>query len=514
MKRLVRILVALSVGIVLLISTALPVYAIDDPDTPPSVNAVYVYEDLLETGDVGVLIDYYLDYDFTLPITGTPVPDELVTEAYMAVFIDDDGVTQLKSVAPYTFVNSGYGRGLVWIYFTEAEATGFVLDSANVALYKIWLVGNPTLAWAGAPPKTIANIDEWNTTGDPSVMLGLRVLTYADLLELAWGLDMIEVTALGNKLTTTGEAYFDNVIANLRTIAPLVYASGEFDPTLEDLDYSTSLGATMTNVTGTVTDSPVVLVFGSTMTNVTGVVTGSPVVLVDGANTVNVTKVGTFNIVLTAKTKGTAANGTGHVNGSPVALAVGANVITVPAGGTGTIIVTLVHTVNVTAFGTFTIELAHGTAGTIADGVVGNVVGASIPLVAGTNTVSVLVGNEGDLDITVNQVDTETTMTDTVIGTGFDLTTVATRFGMSRWMFSGLVWLILSIVICAAVYRVSGSDELSMQSGGGKTIMIVFDICIIGGAVLGLMHPLVAVLFFIGWSAVTGYVIFFRGANI
>lgn len=516
MKRLIRLITALLLPIIILFGSVLPVYAIADPDSPPSINAVYVYEDLLETGDVGVLIDYYLDYDFTLPITGEPVPDETVTEAYMAVFIDVDGTTNLKAVAPYTFVNSGYGRGLVWIYFTKVEATAASLDSADIALYSIWLMGNPTLAWSGDPPKTIANIDEWHTsaTCDPSVLLGLKVLYYADQLEIIWGYDLIQVTPLGNKLTTTGEEYFDNAIPSLRIIAPNVYASGEFDPTLEGLDYSTTLGAIMTNVTGTVTGSPITLAFGSTMTNVTGSVAGSPIVLVDGVNTVNVEQTGTFNVFLVAKSKGTAVNGTGQVNGSPVALAVGANIITVPAGGTGTLIITVVHTVNVTNFGTFTIELAHGTTGTIADGVTGNVVGTPVALVSGVNTVSVLVGDEGDLNISVNKVDTETSVENTIVGTGFDLTEVATAFGMSRWMFSGLVWLIISIIICAAVYRISGSDQLSIQSGSGKTIMIVFDVCIIGGVVLGLMHPLVAVLMFIGWSALTGYVIFFSKANI
>ena len=56
-----------------------PAYAIDDPDSPPQVSAVYVYE--FSDGSVGVLIDYYLDYT-------TPFPDEPVTDAYLAVFVD------------------------------------------------------------------------------------------------------------------------------------------------------------------------------------------------------------------------------------------------------------------------------------------------------------------------------------------------------------------------------------------------------------------------------------------
>lgn len=99
----------LAIGLLVIIAlslAALPAMAIDDPDSPPSVNAVYVYS--FSDGSVGVLIDYYLDYT-------APYPDETATESYLAVFVDTDGTTQLKSVAPYTFVDSGYGRGLIWI---------------------------------------------------------------------------------------------------------------------------------------------------------------------------------------------------------------------------------------------------------------------------------------------------------------------------------------------------------------------------------------------------------------
>tara|TARA_Y100000310_G_scaffold166912_2_gene166623 strand:+ start:4055 stop:5320 length:1266 start_codon:yes stop_codon:yes gene_type:complete len=420
-----RILRALLLALMLLFSLAMPVSAIADPDTPPSINAVYVYNDLLEDGDAGILIDYFLDY--AVP------PTETATEAYMGIFIDTDGSTQLRSVAPYAYQNDGYDRGLIWIYFTAAEVTANSIDVASIALYEVWLVGNPTLSWPGDPPKTTAGIDYWQPVGtDTGVLLALRVLFYADLLEIGWAVDLIQTTSLGSRLTTLGADYFENVIPNLRTIAPSAFASGQSEPTLEDIDYSTDFGATMTDGTGTVT--------------------GSPITLVAGANTVTVTGVGTFTLILERGTVGTVANGTGTVTGSPVALVYGTNTITVPGGGAGTLIVTV------------------------------------------------------NLDDTTSDLDTAVT------GTGFDLTTVATRFGMSRWMFSGLVWLAISIIICSCVYGMNERRQGFL--GSGKVVMIVFDICIIGGTVLGLMHPLVAVLLFIGFGALSGYVLFFKGAHV
>ncbi len=424
MKKLfASVLLALSVLVVFPAS----VLAIADPDTPPQVSAVYVYEDLLEDGDIGVLIDYYLDY--------AVLPDETATEAFMGVFVDTDGATQLKAVAPYTFVDSGYGRGLIWIYFSAAEVTDFSITSASEALYDILLVGNPTLAWAGDPPKTTAVIDYWMPTDASSAtLLALRILFYADVLELAWSLDLIQETTLGSRLTTLGESYFTNVIPNVRTMAPSAFTSGEIDPTLEDLDYSTTFGAVMTDGTGTVA--------------------GSPITLVEGSQSVNVTGTGTFILVLEQGTIGTATDDVAIVTGSPVALVAGINTITVTGAG--------------------------------------------------------------NLTVDVELSDTQTEITDTIIGTGLDLTTVATRFGMSREMFSGFVWLLVSVLICAAVYRGSqrAGDKLGYKVGSDKAVMLVFDICIIGGAVLGLLPVLVAVLMFIGFGVFTGYVLFFRSASI
>ncbi len=424
MKRIGYILL---LALIMLMAVPLTVLAIADPDSPPNINAVFVYDDLLEDGDAGVLIDYYLDQPGP--------PTETATESYMGIFIDVDGVTQLKSVAPYAEDTKGYGRGVIWIYFTAAEVTTHGIDRADIALYEVWLVGNPTLTWVPgpAPPKTTAGIDYWQplATSTPTLM-ALRVLQYAQIIGLAWGDILLQETPLGHRLTAAGESYFTNAIPNLRRIAPSVFTSGETDPTLPELDYSTTFGATIANNTGTLTAA-------------------SPLTLVEGANNVDVAALGTFTLVLLKGTIGTAESDVCQVTGTPVDLVYGTNTITTTAP-------------------------------------IGNII------------------------VEVELEDTQSAMEDTIIGTGLDLTEVASRFGMSRWMFSGLVWLVMTICVCAAVYKVN--DRGQGMVGSGKVVLLVFDICIIGGAVLGLMHPLVAVMVFIGFGTLTGYVIFFRQAHM
>ncbi len=418
-----RILVALSLVVGTIAIFPMAVLAIDDPDAAPAINGVFVYEDLLEEGDAGILIDYFIDYS----ITGNPT--ETATEAYLGVFVDTDGTTQLKAVAPYTFQDSGYGRGIIWIYFTAAEVTTFSIDRANEALYRVWLVGNPTLSWDPGPdpPKTIAGVDYWQPVDtNTAVLLALRILYFADQLELAWTIDLIMETPLGSRLTVQGESYFTNAILNLRAMAPAIFASGTTGPSFEDLDYST--------------------VFGAIISDDTGTIVGSPVTLVSGSNTVT---------------------GTGN--------------------------------------GTLTVELTKGTVGIAASGAGGTVVTNSpVDLVFGTNTITITLAGTNEFDVDVELVNTQTGITDTITGTGLDLSDAAAAFGMSRVMFSGLIWLIVSILICAAFIKVAGT----------KGILLIFDVCIIGGAVLGLVPILVAALLFIGFGTITGYVLFFRGAGI
>lgn len=421
MRWWIRRIVVPLLSVLLLLSVAAPVYAIDDPDTAPQISAVYVYE--FSDGSIGVFVDYYLDY--------AVLPDETVTEAYLVVFVDTDGATQLKSVAPYTFVDSGYGRGLAWILFTSTEADTYGLDSASITDYRIWLTGNPTLAWAGDPPKTITTIDQWVTTNVPET-LASRILYYADVLELAWSLDMVESTADGGKLTSVGESYFTNVIPGCRTLSPDAFSDTTSDPEYISISYDTLFGATATSGTATVV--------------------GSPQTLTEGTDTVDTgATTGTIVIDLARWTSGSITDGTGTLSGGPT--------VDLYPG---------VNTIIVTGAGTFTTEL----------------------------------------EVT----DTSTTYADTVAGTGFDLTDLAAAFGMTRWTLSGIVWVLVTIVACAGTYVVYGKS--ANPSGASKVVMVLFAILMVGGMLLGLLHPLVVSFMLIAYGAFIGYVLFFRSESL
>ncbi len=428
MRKLRRLLCVLF-AVVLALVPATPVFAIADPDDPTEIPSVFVFEGLLEPGDVGVFVNYFIDYT----IAGTPT--EPVTEAYMVVFVDTDGTTQLRTTAPFAFDDNGYGRGMAWIYFSEADATAFGLTSANQALYRIWLVGNPTLSWVPGPtpPKTIGTIDIWLTTGDMNDNLAIRVLTEGQALGAPWApLILTETTSIGTRLTSTGEAYFENAIPDLRNLAPGVFSSGTVVPVQEDIDYTTLFGAVVTGA----------------------IVVGSPVTLVSGSQTINVNAVGTFVAELEQGTVGTVTSGTATVTGSPTAIVAGTNTLTVTA--------------------------APGPPDTVT------------------------------IDVTLE--DTTTAFEDSAIGTGLDLTPLADLWGVSRWLLSGVVWIVITILILAGVFKVTPGQFGA--ASGSKVLLPTLIVCLIAGALLGLLKPLVvAVAFILLTGFFVGYVLLFRGSS-
>lgn len=232
MRKPIRILATIVILFGMFMLTTSPVLAIAAPDTI-QINAVYVYQHCVETDDQLYLVDCVLDY--------TVNPDENITEAYLVRLMN--GAVELRSVAPYAYYNDGYDRGLVAIYFSAGDAPAWE------GSYTIRLVGNPTLSWPGSPPSSsVSTFDLWSIStsiGSTQNELAARVLYFADLLEIQWGVDLIETAASGSYLTSYGQDYFINAIPYLSIIAPGVFSgsmsAAEFETRTYTQTYSTSL---------------------------------------------------------------------------------------------------------------------------------------------------------------------------------------------------------------------------------------------------------------------------------
>ena len=231
MRKLFRLLLILLLPGIWLVN-ALPAYAIDSPDNM-SINDVWAYRHVMETNDQLYLIDYSIDY--------TIVPAESSSEAFICRLMN--GATDEGQGVPYAYYDSGYGRGMIAIYLSAADAPAW-----NGA-YTMQLSGNPTLAWsAGVPDTTIASFN-WSASASTQITsyeITAKVLWMADQLEMAWSVDMIETAGTGSVLTAYGESYFTTAIDNLREFAPKAFSGMALVPVFPTKTYSQPAQAALT----------------------------------------------------------------------------------------------------------------------------------------------------------------------------------------------------------------------------------------------------------------------------
>lgn len=168
---------------------------------PASVTA---YKDLIKTGDVLILAKYNITYATT--------PVQTATEAYIVKLLDVTGKI-VGATSPFNYYNKGYGDGVVSLYFESGVTWG--------GNYSLYLEGNPLLTWTGAGrPITSSSITTWEVN---KALIENQIIRLADELEVSWQINLLDQTAAGPKLSAYGEAYFTNVIQNLRLIAPNVF---------------------------------------------------------------------------------------------------------------------------------------------------------------------------------------------------------------------------------------------------------------------------------------------------
>jgi hypothetical protein len=219
----------------LLLVEALPVLAIADPTSGPTIVSVDVYRHCLETDDMLVVVDYYLNY--------TSNPAESITQAYLGRLMN--GATELASVMPYAYYDKGYDYGMFAMYLDATDAAGLWGTGLTVRFE-----GNPTLSWPIDPPSTVAVTFTWHatTTAEATeIMLGSSIISEAGTLGSYWSVSLTAESASGTKLSEYGEQYFTNVIPGLREITPNIFSGSLTAPEFEEETYTQSYRDTLLN---------------------------------------------------------------------------------------------------------------------------------------------------------------------------------------------------------------------------------------------------------------------------
>lgn len=214
MKRnLFRILIALFLTVIPLLSVAMPVYGadIDLPDVQ-LISGIEVYNDALGEDDSQVwLINFRCEYT-------TNTTSYNIGEAFLFVLKETATGNVVGATTAYPYYNDGFSYGIVSL---EYSATNALTWNGNYTLY---FYGNPSLDWVGGvPPSVNSNAITWIDEGsvaDAQERLTTRLRYIASNFEAQWSIDLIETSSSGTVFTLAGEDYFTNSISNLRDMCP------------------------------------------------------------------------------------------------------------------------------------------------------------------------------------------------------------------------------------------------------------------------------------------------------
>lgn len=217
MKRWISCLsVALIIAIGFMLIVTPVVKAQEPPDSTPTA-AVYIYRNILESGDFGAFIYANIPYAST--------PDTPVNYAFIWSLIDTDNVTELGATTGYAYNDSGYGYNPYWLYWSAADAPTW-----NQA-YFIRLTGNPTVFTEEVPvynfTVSLMSYSSLTAQADVRTEIANRILITAADLDVQWGrtADTSLLTQLetGTVLSHYGENVFRGAIYGCQAIAPAVF---------------------------------------------------------------------------------------------------------------------------------------------------------------------------------------------------------------------------------------------------------------------------------------------------
>jgi hypothetical protein len=225
MKKLLYIMVVLGVLAVFILS-AVPVFAIANPDTPPTLERINVYRNLVATGDMCMI------WEANIPYATTPAFK--VSDAFTWRMIALDGVTILGTTTGFAYHDDGYGYNVYSMYWSPADiaALGIVWGTA----YTLRLSGNPVVFTI--PPSynyTVAGYTTHTTSSDNKTALSDNIILIANDLNTHWGLTVTTYLTTeadtGTVLSIYGEAVFRGSIYGVQAMAP-----GAFSYVIADID--------------------------------------------------------------------------------------------------------------------------------------------------------------------------------------------------------------------------------------------------------------------------------------
>lgn len=170
---------AVLIALILILGLGSMAYAIDNPDSTPTIEDMDIYRNVLETGDMFILIKENTPY-------ATPPSDYAYDDAYIWRLYDTDGTTELAQSTGYAYHENGYGYNVIGFYLDADDAPTWEQS------YIIKLSGTPAAFESPESPPTytynveLSDYSALTVTQEVLDAISVRVLDIATDLNGEW----------------------------------------------------------------------------------------------------------------------------------------------------------------------------------------------------------------------------------------------------------------------------------------------------------------------------------------
>lgn len=221
-----RLIYATTAALIALMTLALPVAAMDEPDSV-DLHDIEVIGGLLTSGDILVIVPYSIPF--------TVQPDDNIDKTFTFRMLSADASTEIGSVLAAPKYEGGYGGAIVSFYIssntTWEEAYVFRVQQ-NPAFYPVPLHWDESI---GASNYSV------NGTG-ASIYLRAKIIDVADDLSAAFGVELLATGEGGlTVLSTYGELYFIAAVPGLQAMCPELFSVQIVTPSYDKRSWSTTL---------------------------------------------------------------------------------------------------------------------------------------------------------------------------------------------------------------------------------------------------------------------------------
>jgi len=215
--------VFLSVGVLLASPGGAALADQANPDSTPTISGgvlgINVYRNLLESGDMGMLVYMNIPYAST--------PTDPATESFMVQLLSSDNATIIGQTTGYAYNDLGYGYTNYWMYFSAADSVTWG------AAYILRLTGNPAIFSSPPTYDFVLGAGDYTSSTTQAANreeLESRILAISADLFLRWSLTsttkLTKEGESGTVLSALGETYWRGVIYGCQAFAPGIFEYG------------------------------------------------------------------------------------------------------------------------------------------------------------------------------------------------------------------------------------------------------------------------------------------------